>query len=72
MKECSSFPKAPGLELHHQIVCHIENNLWVGVCLTLLQRCSQSIQHPQPSGLKRRRKRRERGGGKNGKEECGG
>ena len=39
------------LKPHHQIIqCHIPNTRWVRG-LTPLQRCSQCIVHPQPTGL---------------------
>ena len=50
MKGYSVFPKAPALlKTHQQIVlCHIQDLRW-GI-LTALQRCSQCIPQPQPTG----------------------
>ena len=52
IKGYSAFPKAPALlETHHQIVyCHIQDTRWVGWGLTPLQRSSQCILQPQPTG----------------------
>ena len=52
MKECSAFPKAPALlELHHpiQLFTFISRTL-TGGGLTPMQRCSQCILQPQPTG----------------------
>ena len=45
MKGYSTFPKAPGLKHHYQmILCHIKNTSWRW--LTPLQRCSHHILQP--------------------------
>ena len=49
MKRYSAFPKTPELlESHHHIVCYIWDTCCKG--LTPLQRCSQCILQPQPTG----------------------
>ena len=50
MKGCSTFSKAPALLKHYRqiVLCLIQDTRCGGI--TLLQRCSQCILHPQPTG----------------------
>ena len=52
MKGYSTFPKAPKLETHHQMVLwHIQDtHIGGGKSFTFLQRCSWCILQPQPTG----------------------
>ena len=51
MKEYSTFPKAPRLEPHHQMVYFYIQDTY-GKSLTLLQRYSKCILQSQPTQLK--------------------
>ena len=44
MNEFSSFPKDPGLELHHQMISYLIQE-------GLAPLCSRPIRHPQPTWL---------------------
>ena len=47
----STFPKAPGLEPHHQVIlCHAQDTPRGE--LTPLQRCCRRVLQPQPTGLR--------------------
>ena len=50
MKVYSVILKAPVLEPHHHMLLSVKARIYVGGYFTLLQRCSQHILQPRPTG----------------------